>query len=102
MNIPATARSVSASGSVTPPNHRAPMATTGRAMRAMTFQTPVTIADVDVARREKPQVRQMPYVAASPTAPPPGRRLETEDPQRLTMSALLWLSPCREPVMQKV
>ena len=59
VNMPATARSVSAPGRVTPPNHSAPIATTGSAMRAMTFQTPVTMTDVDVARREKPHDRQM-------------------------------------------
>ena len=78
------------------------MATTGRAMRASTFQTPVTMTDVDVARREKPHDRQMAYVAASPTAPPPGSRFDTEDPHRFTMSALTWLSPCSEPVKVKV
>ena len=100
--MPATARSVSAAGRVTPPNHSAPMATTGSAMRAMTFQTPVTMTDVDVARREKPQDRQMAYVAARPTAPPPGSRLDTDDPHRFTMSALPWLSPCSDPVKVKV
>ena len=44
---------------MTPPNHSAPIATTGSAMRAMTFQTPVTMTEVDVARREKPHDRQM-------------------------------------------
>ena len=41
------------------PNHSAPIATTGNAMRAMTFQTPVTITEVEVARRENPHDRQM-------------------------------------------
>ena len=59
VTIPATARSVRAGGRVTPPNHSAPMATTGSAIRAMTFQTPVTMTEVDVARREKPHDRQM-------------------------------------------
>ncbi len=59
VTIPATARSVRASGMVIPPNHRAAMATTGRAIRARTFQTPVTMTDVDVARRENPHERQI-------------------------------------------
>ena len=59
VSMPARASSVSACGSVTPPNHRAAMATTGSAIRARTFHTPVTIADVEVSRREKPQERQM-------------------------------------------
>ena len=59
VNMPATARSVRAGGRVTPPNQRAAIATTGSAMRAITFQTPVTMTEVDVARREKPHERQM-------------------------------------------
>ncbi len=59
VTIPATARSFNASGRVTPPNHRAAMARTGNAIRARTFQTPVTMADVEVARRENPHDRQI-------------------------------------------
>ena len=96
--MPATARSVRAGGRVTPPNQSAAIATTGSAMRAITFQTPVTMTEVDVARREKPHERQMAYVAARPTAPPPGSRLDTEDPHRFTIRALLWVSPRSDPV----
>ncbi len=71
-------------------------------MRARTFHTPVTTTEVEVARRENPHDRQIAYVAARPTAPPPGRRLETDDPHRLTTSALLWVSPGSEPVKVKV
>ena len=99
---PAIARSVSAGGRVTPLNTRTRIATTGSAMRARTFQTPVTMAEVDVARREKPHERQIAYVAASPTAPPPGSRFETEDPQRLMTSALPWVSPRSDPVKVNV
>ena len=59
VNMPATARSVRADGRVTLPNQSAPIATTGSAMRAITFQTPVTMTEVDVARREKPHDRQI-------------------------------------------
>ena len=95
---PATARSVRAPGRVTPPNQRERIATTGRAIRASTFHTPVTMTDVEVARLEKPQERQIAKVAAMPTAPPPGNRLDTEEPQRLTIRALPWPSPRSEPV----
>ncbi|WP_230209055.1 hypothetical protein [Nostocoides sp. HKS02] len=56
-------------------------------MRERTFQTPVTIAEVEMSRLEKPHVRQIVYVAARPTAPPPGSRLPTADPATLTISA---------------
>jgi hypothetical protein len=102
VTIPATARSVRAPGRVTPLNQSTAIAITGRAMRARTFHTPVTTTEVEVARRENPHERQIAYVAASPTAPPPGRRLETDDPHRLTTSALLWVSPGSEPVKVKV
>jgi hypothetical protein len=59
VNMPATARSVREPGRVTPLNHSTAIAMTGRAMRARTFQTPVTTTEVDVARREKPQDRQI-------------------------------------------
>ncbi len=35
------------------------MATTGSAIRASTFQMPVTMAEVEVARREKPHERHI-------------------------------------------
>ena len=74
----------------------------GNAIRARTFQTPVTIAEVEMSRREKPQERQIVYVAARPAAPPPGRRLPTDDPATLTMSACHCRRPCNDPVRVKV
>ena len=68
--LAATAASCRARGTFSAPEVRATMAMTGRAIRARTFQTPVTIAEVEISRRENPHVRQMAYVAAagSPTA----------------------------------
>jgi hypothetical protein len=74
----------------------------GRRMRARTFHTPETIAEVDTSRLVKPHERQMAKVAASPTAPPPGRRLLTEEPATLTMKARAWPSPGSEAVKVKV
>src|SRR5699024_1622776 len=69
------------------PQERPAMAMTGRAARARTFHTPVTTAIVVTAATEKPQDLAIEYVAASPTAPPPGRRLDTDEPQTLRISA---------------
>ena len=59
VSAPPTASSVSTAGRVTPPIHRAKIATTGSAMRASTFHTPVTMAEVEVARRVNPHERHM-------------------------------------------
>ena len=74
----------------------------GNAIRARVFHTPVTMADVETARLRKPQDRQIAKVAASPTAPPPGSRLLTEEPHTLTMNARRWLSPGSEAARVKV
>jgi hypothetical protein len=60
----------------------------GSSSRAMMFHTPVTISEVEMARRVNPQDRSCLYVAAAPAAPPAGSRLPTADPQMLTTNAL--------------
>ena len=60
LTAPATAASSSALGtSGSRPANRPTMAMSGSAIRASTFQTPVTIAEVEMSRREKPQERQI-------------------------------------------
>ena len=77
-------------------------AITGRTIRARMFQTPDTMAEVEIARPEKPHDRHIANVAANPTAPPPGSRLLTDEPAMLTMNARQWLRPGMEPVRVNV
>ena len=71
-------------------------------IEAQTTKIEQVETEVEVARRENPHERQIAYVAARPTAPPLGSRLETDEPHRLTTSALLWVRPGSEPVKVKV
>ncbi len=57
--LAAMAASRRAAGTFSAPAVSATIATTGRATRASTFQTPVTMADVEMSRREKPHERQI-------------------------------------------
>src|SRR5450631_408214 len=93
---------ITARGRLPPPIRRATTAVTGRIIRARRFQTPVTTMDVEMARREKPQERKAAYVTATPTAPPPGRRLPADDPHRFTMSAWTCRRPGSDPVRVNV
>src|SRR5450759_2397476 len=81
---------------------RAAIPITGRVTRPRTFQTPLTITEVEMSRREKPQERHMPYVAATPAAPPPGSRLPTEELHTLRIKAFGCDKPGSEPVSMKV
>ena len=71
-------------------------------MRPRTFQTPLTMREVEMSRGVKPQERYMPYVAAAPIAPPPGSRLPAAEPATLTMRACGWVSPASDPVSVNV
>jgi len=49
---------ITASGSLPPATSRAIRPVTGRIIRARRFQTPVTMIEVEMSRREKPQDRK--------------------------------------------
>ena len=54
---PAIPPRTTALGRLPAPKSRAPMPMTGSATRARMFQTPLTMTEVEMPRREKPQER---------------------------------------------
>ena len=79
---------------------RQPM--TGSVTRASTFHSAVAISEVEMARREKPQVRHIIQDSASPTAAPRGRMLATIEVTALIFSAWTCPSPGSEPISTHV
>lgn len=78
------------------------MMVTGRAIRARRFHSPVTMSEVEMSRRRKPQERNMRNSRAKPIAAPKGSTLATREVTALALSPWRWRRPGSEPVSTHV